>query len=865
MKRMGKFKRMSKGQAGFTIAEVFVGSLLMVMASMGLLSLFNSSVQLAGVSRETKDAQQYARQVSERIRSLPFYEPHNYTPRDVDDYFWGTAEQHGGDITTNNWSTNPYVDCTLVTDPRFTCQVKMAYVLDNLATKNMKATWIPSANGAQQGLDKPVSVDNDMFNVIQYEVKVSWKVKPENASASSYSYTTLMTSTQFQANLGVTAVINIDSNSSKWGTGGQFSNTAPHTANSLAIRITGYGFKAGCTAKLMRTGMTDVNVTSLTLVDGNTLTGYVNLDTGGPAAAPWQPRLVPGKWTARVTIGSAFAYGYDAFTVELPRPTISYLNPVTAKDTRSDFAVTAGGNNVLNLGSGSSPYTSYCGATIRLVKDDNPELILTPRSDRAITYGASGGYGVYNTVTANFDFRNTTAGTYYVEIVNCVNNTVPVADGNTISLHSDLYKFTITAAAPTPTDIYVTGSPGSEVYVAPSEKRHFAYRSRNYQYNIRIDGTDLGAVTIVKVGIGGNPVQGTGDWVANATNVLAAADGSYVTATVNLNGVPDGYAEPGGNVYSWWAYCEQANGAKGNVQSKFQVRDPRPILYRDAIYMNGPGGVYHNYAPVGVRLQGECFDSSAYNVKYRSGAYAYGDQSYTVGVSDGSMTKGTPTSYGTVWDTQLNLFRVKTGARNVWVETNDATPITDNGFVSTLEPARTYSFYANVVAAGATLNAQSTGAVTITNRFHDYWTEWFTTKDAWRGPTANTENASTVAKAQRSDTGWFGNQKGYATFTLRGQGFKEAGAGTSWIGVYIKHWSLFEGDHWDGINSGNFTVADAASAAAALTDRGNKYVTINTSEWEMPSDENQGRINLDNSGDGRYLNRFYIQPLLQNN
>lgn len=861
MRTFGRMKRVLGGQGGFTVAEVFIGAMLMVMASMGLLSLFNSSVQLAGISRDTKDAQQFARRVSERIRALPFYLPYGNTPSDVDDFYWGTVAQHGGDITTNNWSTNPYVNCDLITDPRFTCQVKMAYVLDNLETKSMKADWVPRAAADQQGKDKPASVDNEVYNVIKYEVKVGWKVKSYSTTDTSYSYVSLMTSTQFQANLGVTAAINIDTDPAKMGSEGQNSDTAPHTANNLAIQITGYGFKAGCSAKLMKTGVADIDVTNLVLVDNNTLTGRVNLDTGGAAAAPWTPRRDPGRWTARVTIGSAFAYGYDAFQIEFPRPTVTAVNPTSGRDSNQLCSVTATGNNVLNLGAGSSPYTAYCGATIRLVREDDPEIVITPRDDRAITYGATGGYGVQNTVTAVFDLRNRSAGDYFVEIVNCANNRVVEAVGNTTSAHNET-KFTVVASAPAPSDIYVTGSSGSEVYVPAGEKRHFAYRGRSYTYRVRIEGVDMAAVGTVKVGVGGNPVQGTGDYVVTASDVVADPGNTFVDATIDLSAVPDQYAYDDGT-YAWWVYCENVGtGVKGNLQNAFQVRKPRPILYRAPEYMNGPGGFYHNYAGIGTRLTGECFDSSSYNIKYRSGAYGYGNQTYTVGDSDGGMVKGTPTNSGTRWETQLNLVRIRAGSRNIYVETDGG--VTDNGFTTVKDPGP-YSFHIPVTGAQATLNTKASGAITVTNRFHDYWLDWFTTKSAWRGPVSNTENASANALAQRSDTGWYSDQLGYATFTLRGQGFKEANAGASWISVDVKDWSLLEGSHWDGVASGNYNVPDAADAAAALQDRANKYVTIVTSEWVMPSKDEWLRIELDVNGDSRYENRVYLQGILQNN
>jgi hypothetical protein len=877
MLSLGNIRKQTKVQKGFTIAEVFIAAMLMVLASMGLLSLFNSSIQLSGISKEQKDLEQFARTVSERIRALPFYVPYAGANADIDDYFWGTAEQHGGDITHNSWESpdtepyNPYVDCTLVTDPRFDCKVKIAYVEDNLTTRNMKSDWIPKAGESQQTKDKPLGTDNKPFNVIKYEVKVTWKVDVSHVSKGSYVYTSLVTSTQVQANLGVTAVTNIDSNSSKWGTGGQNSNTAPHTANALQIRISGYGFKpTGNIATFMKVGVGDMPVNNLTYVDSGTLTGTVDLNTGGSAAAPWQPRRDPGRWTMRVAEGVAYAYGYDVFTVEFPRPVITNSTPTSGKDSESAKSITATGTNVLNLGAGSSPYTAYCGATIRLVKDDNPDMIIYASDDQPITYGASGGYGVSNTVTAVFDLRNQTIGSYFVEIINCKDNRVEISEGNTISADNALYKFTVSAANPTPLKVYVTGSSGGEVYVAPGEKRPFAYRNRNYAYNLKVEGTDLGAIDTVRIGINGDPATGTStDFVATATDVVASGDGTYLTCRADFKNVADSLAVTD-TTYSWWVYVENSfSGSKGNLTNCFMVRKVRPIIYMDAQGTN----IYHNTAPVNVTLYGECFEGAAYNIKYMPGPYAWNSPSnaanaYVVGVNDGGMVKGTPTSNGTVWQTQLNLIHVANGANRIWVESNDATPASDSSMASTFtssEP-RTYAFNVTVaMPAGATLNSQSTGAVTITNRFQDWWGTgkpgWVS---AWRGPTANTENASAVANAQRSNTEdyfywniiipvWTSHDEyGGAAFTLRGQGFADQIAGST--NVKVSYGSTT-------INQAGYSVTNPATRAAADTDRINKYVTVSTAEWQMPNTEAWGTITL---GTTAHTNRFYIKQVLEN-
>jgi hypothetical protein len=458
MLRFGKMLKASRSQSGFTIVEVSMAMLLLLMASIGMIGVFNSSTQLSLIARQAKEAQQFARTVSEKIRALPFYVPYSGVDADVDDYFWGTAGlgQQRESFTTNNWDTppeNPFVDCptTLATDSRFTCQVKMAYVLDDLSTIGMKSDWIPEAGTTQEGKDEPRDNKDKAFNVIKYEVKVTWISRRIGGSTTrTYSYVTLMTSTESEAYIGVVSMINISTDPSQWGTGGEKSNTAPHTpsngtASNVQVEIKGYGFNKDSVPLLVRSGYPDLAFQSFTVNDDSkTITGFLKLDSGS-TGKPWSPRQAPGMWTVRVGTGAVFAYGYEIFEVEFPRPVITYRDPVKGPTLSSAFSITAGGNNVLNLG-GTPP--SYCGATIRLVKDDAPATIIDPiagtNTYKTPVPANKGYYPDYNTVTAVFDLRNRQPGNYYVEIANCENNAGPLEGaGNTISIPAAGFKFEI--------------------------------------------------------------------------------------------------------------------------------------------------------------------------------------------------------------------------------------------------------------------------------------------------------------------------------------------------------------------------------------------------------------------------------------
>lgn len=873
MSLLKKVARTGRDQRGFTLVEVVLATFIMAFTSVGLIGMFNSTAQLSNLSMEHKDAERYARTISESILAIPFYRPYDGTHNvDVDDYFWGTAADRGGSITNNSWSTAPYISYSPpsnIADSRYTVSVKMAYVLSNLSTENMISNWVPK-DTTEAGLDKPTGSDAEVFHLIQYQVKVAWNATLAGGTSTSYeTYTALMSDTQYEANLGVATMINVDK-SSRWGSGGANSATAPHTASGLGVQITGYGFVTGqaISASLVMQGVADIPINGLTRVDDKTLSGTVDLNTGNGTAPPWQPKRDPGQYTVKVTVGFAYAYAFKAFTVEFPVPSNLTVTPTSSDDSYAALAIKATGTNVLNLGYGTSPYnTAYAGATIRLIqyKDANNNVIASPStinaiindSSHLITYGNTppGGYGVSNWVQAYFNLQGQAPGQYYVEVCNCQNNQVALKPGDVASSTTSAPIFTLTHATPIISNAYVTGSTNAtgvvtnEVYVASGETRRFAYKSRAYHYSLRVDGQCLGGMDTVKLGVGGDPSTGgtnanfvvVSDTYGSTSSVQVSGDHTFLTVNFNFASVPDTYTTSDNSLPFWiYAYSSATPSYSAYKTGVFQIRKPKPILYRDAVYASGPGDFYHNCAPVTATLYGECLDSSAYNIKYMSGNYSgMGNQTWQVGSSDGGMVKGSPTNNGTTWQTSLNLIHCLTGANNIWVETNDATPQSDKTVARTATSGpSTYTFNVNVVAGPGALLSQSSGAVTITNWFdHWYYSQGFT--EQVLGPTPNTEG-TTLAKAE---PGYNTNIKHgsttktestYSYFTLKCQGLRDASvvnttttSGHTYGATTV---SIYSGtSHTSPIYSGTYSVPDPASAAAAQTDRTNLFFTITTS------------------------------------
>ncbi len=864
------------GEGGFSLAEVMVAFLILGVSVLPMVGMFDSSFKVTRMAYEKNASQQCGNYFLESVRNIPFYDAHNYdeigtgVKKDVDDYYWGERARVGGSLD-NSWKEEHAVvmkDFGAEPYPDLQVKVNMGYVdharlgtgtplTEAMAT--MHRDWVPyPISTSQVGKDKPVDQNGIEINVMVYEVTVY----ESGSSAPVYRVSSVYSSPKVSANLYVNKVVNVSVDATKRGQhindsgtpedpSDDYCDSAPHTKSQIDVRIYGEGFSDNRTggnwdmrATLVRLDDADVQV-SITDIRVNPLgldeiDGRISLDSGG-VASPWSPRKKPGSWDIIISELSVASAKQGVFVVEYPPPRVTdFLD----KDGAGDKVGSAASKSeVIRVwGDLMVKPSAVTGAVLQLLRDsdangvpddDNgdgvPDENINGTNTEIVVPGGSDGYATGLQVRASFDFTGHTATTYLLRVVNCVSASAPGVGegflGNTYHIASGHYR--INLFPPQPSEIYVEGS---------EPHRHFIYDERSYGYNLRVKGENLVEGMTARIGRGPVP-NGS---VAVAAKQVNLIDSENAIAVFDPIDIPNGHRD----FTDWWVYVEAPGGLSGYLENAFSIRTPRPIIYQLA-YRNGPGGFYHNYHSIGARIEGECFEDSGYRILYESGNPGGGAPvtTYEVGVADGGMAKSLAGTQ--VFEFQLNLIHVAAGNRRLWVES--PTGVTDDGYTDHIT-GYSYSARVPVVAAAAQLDSQASGAVTITNRWQDWWFYWGW-KNVWKGPESNTENASTRAMAQRTNRAWFfldnREEPGYATFTLRGQGFKDPNVGTTKVDLYQ-----------DG-RSGDF------SAVYNANDRANKFVTLVTVEWKMPESSGDRGIRLDNTN--TYAGRYRLDQWFDNN
>ncbi len=634
-------RRMSES-AGFSIAELLVASLILGAVSVSLMGMFQSSVRVMGTTRSINAAQACARAVTEQLRSRPFYAPYQGVIRDMDDQFWPSDRgllnvwDEVTEVDYKGYGVEPY--------PQFRITVKMVYLQDDTGEATMRPGWGPRTPNS----DKPVDSANRELHMIKFQVKVYWKVGEAEVPSSNYSVVTIRTDSEVQANLGVSYCEVTDV-----GKRGTADNTAQHIYNTVNLRITGFGFKPGCTAFLLMPANNDIQVKGLSYVDEGTLTGYVNLASEGTAGKPWSPRAEPGGWSVKVVVGSAFAVLNEGLVAEFPPPVLTSVNPVQGSDTENNKELTVLGNPIISL----SPAGGYnrCSAVMRLVwrnGDDGTEdrqKILYDIPGTAVVTGDSYGSGV-DQIKDRFNLTQTPSGqpistwgplpqTYYVEVWN-------VKDYNAVGQRGDVagssrtvpFTFEITQNPPAPSQVYQTGNPS----------RNWGFNNRTY--NLTIRGNYFDTISGVTVYLGRGPTPGTPPMV-QGTNV-SVPDSSTITADFNMTGLA------GSEGWLWVYVVNNSSGLSGQAENVYELR--RPPRTTSVTNTDGKGFRY-NYYDIAVRLDGQDY-YSGYKIYYQRNS---GGTVYEVGAGDGEPL---PTFVSSAQMTgYLNLIGLPVGTYNIWV------------------------------------------------------------------------------------------------------------------------------------------------------------------------------------------------------
>jgi hypothetical protein len=799
----------ARNQGGFSIAEVMVAGALLAIVSLPMMQMFGTSFRVTNLTEDLNKVQVCVRHFTEETRAIPFYEPYVSAEgdRDMDDLYWGDARglnnswNTAPEISVKGYDVNPY--------PQFRVTAKMVYLNDDISESSMRGTWGPKIPNR----DDPVDSTNKSINMIKFQIKAYWKVDGVETSKSNHSLVSIMTRSQVQANLGVSDL------AVEAGKQGTSANSAPHIYNTVHITITGFGFKAGCTASLLMPSNSDITVKGLNFVDQGTLTGYVDLASDGTAGKPWSPRAETGGWAVKVLVGSAFAVLNDGLVAQFPKPVLTGLNPLTAGNTSTNELVTVTGNPILSLAAAGG--YNNCRAVSQLVwrnADGSEDVSKTIYGIDGTTTVSGDGYGAgSDQVAARFNLPDGSAWgayphNYYAKVWNC-------KDYDQLGQLGDVSTSTSTIAAylqvvePSPevTSAYQTGIPA----------RNWGFSNKTYNLTIKGKFFDTAGVTVY-VGRGGTPpgapsVQGSG---------VVVVDSETITANFNLAGMA------GNEGWSWVYVRNNASGRYGSTINLYQVRKAPTT---SGISNTDGKGFKYNYYDIAVSLSGQDF-YSGYQVYYQNSS---GGDVYQMGVGDG---EGAP-----VWSSSnamtgyLNLIddgtvTLPVGTYKIWAaDPYESTNITAN-------TTFTSAYGAPVLLASG--SPYSPTSVWIQFKYRIKVIIWW----GWSGQFERSESGTTRAWAPNGES----SRQTRVDFQVQGMGFLDSNTGST-TNLNISN---------NGLNGSFAAVVNRAGKTVYL--RTTNWGNVNTSSSWLLATAGATTYNLvltNNNGSGStsYTNRWQTQ------
>lgn len=650
------------GERGFSLAEVLVAGLILAVAVIPMVGMFDGAYKVSMMSYNINLADECLRLYTERVRNIPFYNAHEADAPDavvdVDDHYWGSRSP---DINDNSWSTAPQVEMKALgvePYPDMSVSIKMSYVDDaevdgvSLAeaadATSLADGWGPKGLAYIYGYDRPKTPGGKTLNLILYEVTVTTR------EGQTFSNTELYASpTDVVANIYIDKVVNVSADTTKLGTyDNEFGDciSAPHNKDSITIRAYGEGFTQedydGGTVdiKLVRVDDNDITLSNVTVgADGDYryLEGTIDLSSGGVTSTAenvnvWDPRRKPGNWHAWLVVNHVISIRNNAFVVEYPVPV--YREPGSDFDdsdtdksgeaSTTDEVITLHNVDFVTDFENVEPYNPEInpgiGAVVQLVHTElepidplSPDEVREPIDiingiNMTISPDVQQGYAQGLTVTAEFDFTGHIGGDYYLRVINCIERSTADIDtpGNTYFELPDGPYY------------YLEGPPGLygvtvkgyvdpvEVYVESTtpQTRSFGFDERDYMYWLRVDGVNFDSLVTLKMGLGDK---------VTPTNLIDAVSITYIdqySLEAVFDFAPD--VEPGEEGH-YWVYAENSNGfgeflfSDTEPEAGFYILEPKPIIY-DYTWMTDPqgrqSGPWQNYYWQGMVIEGECFD-----------------------------------------------------------------------------------------------------------------------------------------------------------------------------------------------------------------------------------------------------------------
>jgi hypothetical protein len=482
-----RLRRRLEDQGGFTLAEVLVAGLILVVALIPIVRMFDTSFAGIMASSKVHKSVTLGQKVMEEIKSMPFYIPYTGDDTDIDDHFWGArnpANNNPGEGADPDWGDIPEVTLSkyghgqIATYPDFRVGVKLCYLNDDTTVADMGNSWGPKTTAR----DRPVNGINKSLNLLLVQVNVYKFV--DGVERREHQTEAIITSTEALYNLGVSR-ITVISPASIIGTA---DNAAAHWPNtSITVSIEGWGFEPddlNFKAYLVRPDYNDIEIViNRPLSSDSEIIGSVNLTYNG---SQWFNRAPIGFWSVKVKQNVISAYLHNGFICEYPRPLIQdYGNDPNSPYRPASMSKTGykgWGTLQLRLVGGYFVH-AVKNPTVRLIEDVEEEPYIITGEVLSISGGSSGYSSSGCEIIASFDIAEAPLGDYRIEVIN---TDFEVTGHVSSGLSDSAYRLEETPEWLATIDGF-TPNPG------------YGFYENYYDIPSTITGTDLSGVNMVKI------------------------------------------------------------------------------------------------------------------------------------------------------------------------------------------------------------------------------------------------------------------------------------------------------------------------------------------------------------------------------
>lgn len=785
MSMMRRVKRGISKEGGFTITEVLIAGLILVIGILPMFALFDTSFKTVFFSERRERLERCSKLLEERIRAIPFYVPHTTSDemvlKDLDDHFWGQRDPiwsnpsapSGKEDEVLDWGDIPEIPYTIYQPMpseygSFSAFVQMGYVTENISVASLKEDWEPSKSGR----DRPIQRDTGTpIDVALIRLSV---VSPGGEKVIS---SFLVSSYQGLYNLGITSVEVLQPDSVR---DPSKPNSASHWPNeNTRVRIRGWGFRAEgpnedlAKAYLVRDKYKDIEMTVISRTENELLCDVDLYSKSTESSNPWRPRAAVGPWSVKVKQDKVVSvYLFQGMEVTYPFPRIDDFG--AGNERRKVFYNTEGKLKLyIDGGPFCFPFSGEIPSVAVVRVDENgreeqvQSLEVTSVTDSSNHNGYSSGTCL---IEANFTPSSLLPGDYYLKVA----NTRFDERGHRASrATSPLTVTEVVSVPPQVTDVLVYGE----------EEQRYGFWNVGNPYRLVFKGQFFNVFgnppsriwLCSSVDNDGNP---SGNWVEG--EYIEGSD-KHIVGRFNLSSLPPG---------SYRALVRNLDtGLSGWSDPVFEVRTLIP--YIDSFVPQEGYGFWENWYDIPASVYGFGMQYVAWAGLVRGGTeykLVKGEDFFVVNPFHIDIP-------------QLNLIGCASGE---W---------------------RLRLYYSNDFYVEKAFTV-TIGAVEVASPVDSSWgVQIYTRRRPLMEDNINTETPTTLAWA------WWGRKfggvwfDGYAVFRLRGKGFV---SGTTRIRVYEPG------------------ILDISGTGVSLyLNRDQKIVQIETQEWKMPRTSSSSKPKCD--------------------